>query len=37
MFELKNNDMQIEPEHDCGFFDANCIFCDGQAWDFNKS
>ncbi|OOM11882.1 hypothetical protein [Clostridium saccharobutylicum] len=39
MLKLKNAH-SINPNQQassCGYFDANCIFCDGGSWDINKS
>ena len=35
MLKLKNVVSTTVDSRDCGSFDGNCIFCDGQKWDFN--
>lgn len=37
MLKLRNSIKGIINQKNCGSFDANCIFCDGQKWDFNLS
>lgn len=37
MLKLKNSTKIRVNQAGCGNFDGNCIFCDGQSWDFNLS
>ena len=37
MLKLKNVIGSTTNNKNCGSWDGNCIFCDGQKWDFNLS